>query len=297
LQSWFDLGSNLEHDWVRRLDSYGVLLSRSPALGHATQTVFLDDEHWLAGASDAIVLKPGTNQAHCVEIKTTGDDRNGRDKVRLMLDSNGADLPKQHAKYLRQLGAYIGLANASRFSPQVTVCKKSGLIARPVADDDPYCDCVCPARMLGTDRPHVLLHAGECDLERVDVLPPTDGTLIYSSREDPLTVASFRVVHDPAWMQAGLAKLAAWKQAFLDERIPEHPHEGQRAKWSVEPCQWCSAKKWCKLDYQQQVTSLRDSNLIGFSEGIAPAWSYEERRNAVIERWAHTQSREEITAA
>lgn len=290
LKAWFDLGLNLEHDWIRRLNAYGVLLSADVTAGAQYQTGFRDEEHWLTGASDAIVLQPGTHKSHCVEVKTTSHE-----KVLKMLGSNGADVPRQHGKYLRQLGTYVGLAHEAPFSPQVTLCKISGLIAHPVSND-PLGECVCPGRASSDDRPHGLLHNGSCDLERVDILAPDDGTLIYSSREEPLTVASFRVVHDPSFMSAGRARLAEWRQAFEEERIPEHPHEGKRAKWSVDPCQFCELKGGvCKPDYTGKVESLRDSNLIGFAQGISPAWDYDEKRNAVLARW--DIKREELTTA
>lgn len=216
---------------------------------------------------------------------------NSNEKVLKML-SPTPEVPRQHAKYLRQLGAYIGLAHEAPFTPQVTLCKISGLIARPVSDD-PFADCVCPARQRVSDRPHPLIHTGDCDLERVDIRAPDDGTLIYSSREDPLTVASFRIPYDPTFMQVGREKLAAWRQAFIDEQLPEHPHEGARAKWSVDPCQYCDFKGTvCKPDYSDKISSLSDSHLIGSAQKIAPNWDYDEKRAAVLGRWG---VREETT--
>jgi len=280
LEAWFDLGKDLELQWVRRFNSYGVLLSADQTAGEQFQTGFVDETHWFTGSSDAIVLIPERRQAHCVEVKTTSHE-----KVLKMLSSNGTDVPRQHAKYLRQLGAYIGLAHEAPFAPRVTICKTSGVLARPMFgnQDDEW---RCSLQRSGSDRPHPLLHDGECELEVVTIIPPDDGTLIYSSREEPLTVASFRAVYDPAFMAAGRERLAHWRDVFLEEGIPEHPHEGARAKWSVDPCQYCEMKaEICKPDYQNKVASLRDSNLIAYAQGIDPSWSYEERRKAVLERW------------
>lgn len=279
LQAWFDLGTNLEHDWVRRWSAYGVLLSADVTVGAEHQTGFVDAEHWLTGSSDAILLLPERGKARCVEVKTTSHE-----KVLKMLNSNGADVPKQHAKYLRQLGVYVGLAHEAPFSPHVTVCEKSGLLMNIVANGD--ADRMCPAWRTNDDRPHPLLHEGECNPVQIVVTAPDDGTLIYSSREEPLLTVSFRVNYDVAFMAAGRARLDGFRQALLEDRIPEHPHEGAKAKWGVEPCQWCPLKKdVCKPDYQQKVGSLRDSNLIGFSQQIAPTWDYDEKRNAVLQRW------------
>lgn len=288
LQAWFDLGSNLEHDWVRRLNAAGVLLSADVTAGAAHQTGFRDDEHWFTGSSDAIVLVPERMQGHCVEVKTTSHE-----KVLKML--NSGEVPKQHGKYLRQLGAYIGLAHEAPFSPEVVLCQKSMRLCSPI--DGAW---VCPCRRLPTDRPSDLTHDGECAPASYTVRPPDDGTLIYSSREEPLTVASFNVAYDPAFMSEGRAKLAAWKQAFLEGKIPEHPHEHAKAKWSVDPCQYCPLKaEVCKLDYSQKVTDLRRSNLIGFATRLRPGWNYNSVRSAVLQRWDEEdrEQREELTTA
>src|ERR1700723_1139590 len=57
LRGWFDLGKNLELDWVRRLARDGRLLSvDQTARPNEPQTAFVDAEHWLTGGTDAIVL-------------------------------------------------------------------------------------------------------------------------------------------------------------------------------------------------------------------------------------------------
>jgi hypothetical protein len=282
LKGWFDLGLNLEHDWVKRLAAYGVLLSLDVNQDDTEfQTGFRDAEHWLTGASDAIVLDPVRRKAHCVEIKTTSHE-----KVIKMLASNGADVPKSHAKYMRQCGTYIALAHEEPFTPTVTVCTKSGLIMPPLQ--------YCAAHRLETDRPHPLLHDGDCKPEQIVVKAPDDGTLIYSSREEPMTVASFNVRYDPSFMADGRAKLKAAQQSLLNQQIPDHPLEGKKAKWSVSPCQYCPSKKYCKPDYTAKITDLSQSHLIASSKSISPSWDYDEKRNAVLDRWG--ARREESTA-
>jgi hypothetical protein len=278
----FELGSNLEHSWVTRLNAYGSLLSADVTGDDDFQTGFTDEEHWLTGACDAIVLPPKSHKAHVVEVKTTSHE-----KVCKMIEDG--TVPKQHAKYIRQLKTYIGLAHELPFSPVVSVCKVSGLRTTYGS---------CPARMLPTDRPHASLHAGECEEEVITVIPPDDGTLIYSSREEPLKTASFVVRYSPEFMSAGRAKLAAWRDAFVAEEIPDHPLAHAKAKWSVDPCQWCALKKdICKPDYQQKITSLRDSNLIPWSAEQRPDYDYDEKRAAVLRRWhAEIEREEPITA-
>lgn len=263
LRAWFDIGKNLELDWVRRLAYYGVLLSADQTAGDELQTGFADQAHWLTGSSDAIVLPPFWKKGHCVEIKTTNHE-----KVQLMLQ--GGEPPKKHEKYLRQHGAYIGLAYESNYSPTVLICETSGIMMIP--------------EIGGCREKHN--HGGTCSPRIVKLLPPDDGTLIYSSREEPMTTVSFYQTYDPQFMDAGRARLAEWRDDFLAGRIPEHPREAEKAKWSVDPCSDCAFKKAvCKPDYQKKIKALDESHLKVFAPTIRPDYDFDARRAAVLARW------------
>lgn len=263
LSAWFDVGSNLEHDWVRRLHAEGMLLSKSPAVGDDYQTVFIDREHWLSGAADAIVLPPFWRRGHNVEVKTTSAE-----KVQAMRD-NSERTPYSHSKYVRQLKTYIALAYEQRFAPEVTVCEESWAILR----EFPMGMKFCPMH-----------HSFDCKPVELKLEPPTDGTLIYSSREDPLTTASYLVEYDPAFIAAGRAKLAEWRDYYLNGLIPAHPLEGQRAKWSVPPCKFCDFKRQCKVDFTKKTARIVDSAWIPVAEKIRD-YDYAEARTAVLTRW------------
>lgn len=266
LRAWFDIGKNLELDWVRRFKYYGVLLSNDQTDGDELQTGFADQEHWLTGASDAIILPPFWKKGHCVEIKTTKHE-----KVLAMLQ--GEEPPKSHAKYLRQTGAYIGLSYESKFSPLVLVCRHSGIRVIPE---------------IGRCRGE---HDGICDPYLLQVQPPEDGTLIYSSREEPMTTVSFYVHYDAEFMSAGRAKLAQWRDDFLANRIPEHPRENEKAKWSVSPCDFCDFKKSiCKPDYQKKIKALDESHIKTFAPTIRPDYDFDAMVAAVRARWIPEES-------
>lgn len=268
LRAWFELGTQLEHVWVKKFAAEGVLLSKSPAVGDDYQTNFADPEHWLTGAADAIILPAFWRKGHNVEVKTTSHE-----KV-LAMKANSQDVPKSHAKYLRQLKTYISLANEAPFTPTVVVCSDSWAITTELP--------------IGNLRWCPVHESVTCDTEEITLDPPDDGTLIYSSREEPLTTASYYVGLDEELVAAGRAKLAGWKQAFIDGVIPAHPREDERAKWSVEPCQWCRIKKPCKADYTAKITSLAESNQIAAALEINPTYSYDESRARVLSRWERT---------
>src|ERR1035437_1442097 len=116
LRGWFDIGSNLEHDWVRRLAKYGVLLSADVTGEDEHQTGLTDPEVWLTGAPDVIMLPPFWKKSHIVEVKTTEHEK----VMKMIADPN--DTPYSHQKYLRQCKLYISEANAQEWSPTVVVC-------------------------------------------------------------------------------------------------------------------------------------------------------------------------------
>lgn len=265
LLAWFDEGSNLEHDWVRRFAAEGRLLSKSPAVGDATQTVFVDRENWLTGAADAIILPPFWRRGFNCEIKTSS-----LEKIQAMRD-NPENTPRSHAKYVRQLKTYIALAYEQEFAPEVVVCKQSWAITQEF-----------PMGMR-----HCPIHRSfDCETEALKLEPPTDGTLIYSSREEPLTIASYLIEYDPDHMRVSREKLAEWRDYYMRGLLPPHPHEGQRSKWSVSPCEWCDHKKFtCKPDYTEKVTRLADSNGVKFAEEVRGEYDFDLTRAAVLERW------------
>jgi hypothetical protein len=262
LQAWFDIGNALEHNWIRRLRNYGVLLSADVTAEDDFQTGFEDEEHWLTGSCDAIVLPRGWMKPHLVEIKTTSHE-----KV-LAMRAEKPTFPLQHPKYVRQLKTYIGLAHEMPYTPTVHICNESGAI---ISSRDDY---ICP------------IHGQRCAFESIPLMPPDDGTLIYSSREDPLTTASFRVFYDPEFLAVGRVRLAEWRDYFLRGEIPAHPYEGRAKKWTAPACANCDFKgAFCKTDYQNKTMRLSDSNLIGFARGIRPDYDLEQKRSSVLFRW------------
>jgi len=265
LLAMFEGGTDMEHNWVRKLRAEGVLLSNDVTLGDAHQTGFADKEHWLTGASDAIILPPFWSKSLCVEIKQTS-----LEKVQAM-QQDPESVPMSHPKYLRQLGAYIALAREQPYTPTVTVCKETWAITTsPIAGLH-----WCPL--------HQTL---ECPTMEITVDSPDAGVLIYGAREEPLTTVSYMVQHDEDQWQQGLARIAEWRDDFINGVLPEHPHNGNRAMWSVEPCKWCLYKKeGCKEDYKDGVKTLANSNQIKWAKKVKRVYDYDAQRKSVLGRW------------
>ena len=270
LQAMFDQGLDLEHHWVSRLKSYGALLSADVTGDDDYQTGFQDPEHWLTGGTDAIVLPRGWTKGLIVEIKTTS-----KEKI-IAMRANPPSLPFSHDKYVRQILTYIAMAHEMPFTPTVRLCAVSGAIFE-------HPDHLrCPEHVFAED---------PCFYKDVKLSPPDCGELVYSAREEPMTTVSFKFSYDPEHMRAGRAKLAEWRDAFLSGQIPEHPREhrrvgGGKIGWSFEPCKWCDLRKTvCQPDWDDKITTLSESHLVSFAEGVRPGWSYEEKRRAVLTRW------------
>ncbi len=172
-----------------------------------------------------------------------------------------------HNKYIRQLKAYISEAH-DKFSPTVIVCTKSGLMIKNGQEN-------CAGN-----------HKGICSPSVLKIEPPDDGTLFYSSREEPLLTASYYIVNDPDIIVAGKSRLREWKQNFIDEILPEHVREGESSKWSVGECKYCKHKApYCKADHKQKVKQLEKSNLIPFTKNLRPSYDYQQTRESVLARW------------
>lgn len=265
LQCWFDIGSDIEHRFVSRLDNYGILLSNNVVGGDEIQTGFTDTGTWLTGSTDAIILPRWQRKAHMIEIKTTSDE-----KVKAMLADRNNTV-SSHEKYLRQIKCYIGMAHEMPYSPLVTICRVSGTL------------------MDGIRCKHCV--SGECDPVLIRVEPPDEGTLIYLSREEPIgkegqrAFVSYYVQYDPDFTAAGRERVKSWKDYFLKDEIPPHIHEGQRAKWSVKPCDYCDCKPFCKEDFKEKRTVLSESALIEFTRSIRPHYDPDKTRQMVLDRW------------
>lgn len=273
LRAWFDLGKNLELDWVKRFTAEGVLLTVDQNASEDVQTGFVDREHWLTGASDAIILPAFWAKGHCVEVKTTSHE-----KVVAMRNDLSAT-PNSHEKYIRQLKAYISLAHEAPFAPTVVVCSESWAITKEIIPGSPLRWCPVHENVA-------------CPTQEITLEPPDDGTLIYSSREEPLTTASYYFSIDEEEMAIGRAKLAQYRDAFIAGEIPEHPRDKEKAKWSVDPCRLCGFKKRCKIDYQQKIVRLSESHQIEWAQSVIPSYDYASNRSEVLARWGASDTSE-----
>jgi len=258
----FDLGTMIEHLFVKRWSDYGVLLSADVTGADDAQTYFEDRDCWLTGSPDAILLPPFYNKSTVTDVKTTSHE-----KV-LAMRQNPESTIYSHKKYIRQLKSYIAEAN-KKFSPTVVTCGISGLLIKNGKD-------ICPVD-----------HNGKCKPRVLKVEPPDDGTLFYASREEPLTcTASYYVSLDSEVDKIGRERLKDWRGYFERDEIPPHVREGESAKWSVGECKYCSEKPHCKIDFKEKRKKLSESMLVENAKKLYPSYDPIKIREEVLERWS-----------
>lgn len=100
LRALGDAGKDIEKQIVTRWKRAGVLLSADADA--EVQTGFVDEEVWLTGNTDAVLLLPGWRRPHVVDVKTKKDTYVDDMKI----GSRDAD-----AAHRRQILTYIGLAH------------------------------------------------------------------------------------------------------------------------------------------------------------------------------------------
>jgi CRISPR/Cas system-associated exonuclease Cas4 (RecB family) len=108
------------------------------------------------------------------------------------------------------------------------------------------------------------------------------GIIYYVSRDNPRITWSAYVPYDEDFVNAGLDRLKAWKEHYLNDELPERPPEW---KWTKPPCQWCPLKKFCKQDIRDDVTRLSESNTIQLAKKVNPKYDPEKVRQEVMKRW------------
>lgn len=127
-----------------------------------------------------------------------------------------------------------------------------------------------------------------------DLDPVTHGYIYYHSRDEPSDTAEFRVDLDMRFFEMGIEQLKEWKAMFERGELPEldpgkrtskfgHPN-GWR--WSYQPCQFCSFKKTCQLDFREGVTRLEDSVGINRARLVRPDYDPDKARQRVKDRWS-----------
>lgn len=271
-----------------------LAIPEDPAEPDIHQLGFVDAERWMTASTDLPILPKGWRRPHIVETKCKADDvveemLNGRllqkPNGELEMIGRGPD-----ARHSIQLKATIGKAHDYDWG-WVCVCKKCWRItsaevyerlgipggAHPLSDDYNYC-----------------WSCKDYDSETFNIEPPTTGEIYYWSRSWPRKTKSFYFEHDQAFMDAGLDVLAATRQSYIDDEIPERPDHFQ---WSLGACKFCNFKIFCredsgvpgrkrKPDPKLVRTKLTESAGVDHTRTVRPHYDPDVVRARVFEEWA-----------
>lgn len=110
----------------------------------------------------------------------------------------------------------------------------------------------------------------------------TAGGLYYVSRNRPHFTHEYKFEYDAGFMEQGRAKLAQWRDSFLEEKLPPRDKSW---KWTDQPCKWCPVKPVCKADVKDKVTKLSESNALKHAEEVRGSYDYSATRKKVLDRW------------
>jgi hypothetical protein len=109
-----------------------------------------------------------------------------------------------------------------------------------------------------------------------------DGTILYVSRDHQEKTAEYFIEWSEDEFQAGLDLLMEWKEHYEVGTLPQRP---KGFMWSKTPCQWCSMKKLCKIDWQDGNYRLRDSAAVAYAKSIMSDYDFDEVYRTVVGRW------------
>lgn len=271
-----DAGKDIEDQVVKRWYLNGTLLSTPP---WGRQQQFEDPAVWLTSTVDAITLPRRANKGIVAEVKTKYADV--IEKMKRL--QRGPD-----PKHVFQLKAQIGLAHEA--GPKVVQrCFNSDRMGI-----DSFLDH--HGNVIEADRPFCPQHRHHECLREVEILPPDYGYIYYVSRDNPVDTFEFYYEYDPNFMAEGRAKLAQWRQSFIEDILPQTNFDNKRFahpfgwKWTEEPCKYCDFGQICRDDMRAakesgQHVMLSDSVAIDDAKHIRENYSIEAVRTAVFERW------------
>jgi hypothetical protein len=279
LRQTAEAGKALENFVVDKWYYAGRLLT-APSWEHQNQ--FEDADYWLTSTVDSIVALRGSTLPVVVELKS----KYAKEIERMRKLLRGPD--DQHVK---QLKCQIGLAHEKTVANPIIRrrCFNTGRVAIPALINGKSAELICPQ------------HRGFDCLQEEIFEPVQYGFLYYISRDNPCDTWEFYYEYDPSFMESGREKLKQWREAFIEETLPQTNFENKRYshpfnwKWTVDgsPCKWCNFGTVCRNDHDtakqtQKPIRLAESAAVDFAKGIRLDYDWNAVKEAVLARWGLT---------
>jgi hypothetical protein len=249
----------------------GYLVSPPSFLPDVLQEQYEDPEHWLTCTVDALVCWPRTIDPLVCEVKS---------KEAAVIRAMQRLIRGPDRKHAWQIKTEIALAHEA--GPlKVMRCFNTGRFSIVVDRGE-----VCPQ------------HGHNRCLRPVTLKPPDRGYLYYVSRDNPEDTFEFMFEYDPNWLRVGRSKLARWRQAFLDDKLPATNFEEKRFshpfgwQWTKDefPCKFCDFGQICREDHRLAVErgtniALSESAGVQDVQEIRQAYEPARARTAVVDFW------------
>jgi hypothetical protein len=274
-------GKAIENSLVAKWYYAGYLVSPPSFFPGVLQEQYEDPDHWLTCTVDALVCWPRTVEPLVCEVKSKPAD---------VIQAMQRLIRGPDRKHTWQMKTEICMAheagpiikrrcyNTGRFSILTEIVIKEGVIAEGVE--------VCPQH--GHDR---------CLVE-VTLQPPTRGYLYYVSRDNPEDTFEFMYEYDPNWMKVGRSKLARWREAFINDKLPATNFDEKRFshpfgwQWTTgeSPCKYCDFGQICRDDHRLAVErgeniALTESAGVEDAQDVRERYTPERARTAVFDFW------------
>jgi hypothetical protein len=289
-----DAGKDIENRLVWRWHQAGFLLSTPPYDPEGRpqmQDVFEDEDAWLTSTIDASVLWPRTDTPEICEVKSKYAD-----VIQAMRElRRGPD--EQHVRQLKTQTAMV--RHEMELNPVIVKrCHNTDRLAIPVMlSPQEY----AKRYQNGHGKVQVLCaqHRTDRCLYETKLKPPDHGFIYYVSRDNPVDTWEFYYEYDPAFYDAGVAKLAEWRKHFIDGILPQTNFAAKRYAhpfgwlWGDQPCKFCDFGDVCRLDMKAALEkgeplSFAESAAVEQAHDLRPEYDLDLVRTAVLDRWSDT---------
>jgi hypothetical protein len=271
LEQVAESGKAIENSLIAKWYYAGYLVSPPSFLPDVLQEQYEDPEHWLTCTVDALVCWPRTIDPLVCEVKS---------KEAAVIRAMQRLIRGPDRKHAWQIKTEIALAHEA--GPlKVMRCFNTGRFSIVVDREE-----VCPQ------------HGHNRCLRPVTLKPPDRGYLYYVSRDNPEDTFEFMFEYDPNWLRVGRSKLARWRQAFLDDKLPATNFEEKRFshpfgwQWTKDefPCKFCDFGQICREDHRLAVErgtniALSESAGVQDVQEIRQAYEPARARTAVVDFW------------
>ena len=241
-----EMGKTVEQFYVEGFYHMGILLSPPP--WEPVQLGFTNDDAWLTGNCDAVILPPKLGRPHVWECKM----KYARDIAEMKVGLKGPDpghiiQAKTYVAAMRILGAELW--------PKLPLIKDGTIF------------------YASRDNPR----------DTAEFLVEYDPKF-WDAGLEQLKVWKGYFEDDILPSQLG-GQIPLDTNAKGDKVISKRHPLGKDFRWTYQPCQWCDWQGTCRQDFKDDVVTLSESNGVDFAKSLDKSYDWKKIRKAVFAAW------------